>query len=214
MFSFTDNPIQAIPVVLAASIFYCFIRRAYHKKKYGEDFKDYRKKIRLNEAIRLLFVTWSIELICCTLVPTGFFYRIWTQFYDDMRFFRPSPKWFNLVLLGELNTIKHILSESVQQGMLRSLIYDYILNVLMFVPLGFGLPFLQKRTNVFRVVLIGLLCTLFIEFVQGFMYRDSTIDDVVCNTLGALLGYMIYLMVKKLFPKFITKANVDFDNKQ
>ncbi|MGN0683556.1 MAG: VanZ family protein, partial [Oscillospiraceae bacterium] len=81
-----------------------------------------------------------------------------------------------------------------------------ILNVFMFVPFGFMLPILWKRANLLRVVLIGFLSSLFIEFVQGFMYRDSTIDDIVCNTLGALLGYILYLLIKRLFPNFVAKA--------
>jgi len=45
------------------------------------------------------------------------------------------------------------------------------------------------------------------------MYRDSTIDDVVCNTLGALLDYLLYLIIKKLFPKLAAKASAEDINK-
>lgn len=206
MIDLTDNPIQAFPVILAVCIIYWFIRRPCQKKKFDGEFKEFRKKTRLNEIIRLIFVAWALECVCCTLVPTGFFYRIWTNFFDNMKFFRPSPRWFGFSLPIELNTIKHIPNESIKQGMLMSLVFDYILNVLMFMPFGFMLPFLWKRAKLIGVVLIGFLITFFIEFVQGFMYRSSTIDDIFCNTLGALLGYILYLIIKKLFPKFVAKA--------
>ncbi len=204
-----ENPIQALPLIFVVCIIYWFTRRASQKKKYGGEFKAFRKKALLNEIIRLIFVAWALECVCCTLLPTGFFYLIRTIPFDNLKFFRPSPRWFNLSLPDELYAIKHMPRENIQQGMLRSLISAYILNVLMFIPLGFTLPFLWKRANLIKVVLIGFLCTLFIEFVQGFMYRDSTIDDVVCNTLGALLGYLLYLIIKKLFPKLAAKASIE-----
>ena len=97
--------------------------------------------------------------------------------------------------------------------MIISLIKDYILNVFMFVPLGFALPFIWNKANLWRVVLVGFLCSLFIEFAQGFMMRISTIDDVINNTLGALLGYLLYLLVNKLFPRFSSKIKGDRVNK-
>ncbi len=206
MIEFWENPIQALPVILLVCIIYWFIRRACQKKKYGGEFKKFRKKAGLNEVIRLILVAWALECVCCTLLPTGFFYNVWARNYEDIRFFGPAPNWFVFTLPDQLNTIQHMPRETIKQGMLRSLIFDYILNVLMFIPLGFTLPFLWKRANMLKVVLIGFLCTMFIEFVQGFMYRSSTIDDVVCNTLGALLGYLLYLIIKKLFPKFAAKA--------
>ncbi len=206
MIDLNNNSVQALPVILVVCIIYWFVRWACQKNKYGNSFKEFRKRTRLNEVIRLIFVAWALECVCCTLLPTGFFYRIWTNYFDDIKFFSPSPNWFDLALPEELKAIKYIPSENIKQGMLRSLIFDYILNVLMFVPFGFMLPFLWKHANLIKVVLIGFLSTLFIEFVQGFMYRDSTIDDVICNTMGALFGYLLYLIIKKLLPRFVAKA--------
>lgn len=208
MIDFNDNPIQALPVVFTISLIYWFVRRAYQKKKYSSAFKELRKEERINEIIRLLFVVWAVECVCCTLLPTGFFYRIWNNFYVNMKFFRPSPKW-NLIpnLFTISDTINQIQSEEIQQRMLMTFVFGYILNILMFVPLGYALPFIWKQTNLIKVILIGLLSTIFIEFIQGFMYRDSAIDDVICNTLGALLGYLLYLLTKKFFPTFVAKAS-------
>ena len=104
---FQDNHFQAIPFVLAVCAIYWFIRRAYQKKKYGGGFKDFRKQSRLNEVMRLVFVAWAVELVCCTLVPTGFFGRVWSNFYNDIRFFTSAPKWFSLNLPDELHVIQH-----------------------------------------------------------------------------------------------------------
>lgn len=207
MIEFGENPIQALPFVFAVCLIYWFVRRAYQKKKHGNEFKEFRKKARLNEVIRLFFVAWAAECVCCTLFPSGFFYRIWIQFFQDVTFFRPMPQWnLRINLFAELDMISRY-DDSIRHGAFVSLILMYILNVLMFVPFGFALPFIWKRANLGKVVLVGFLSTLFIEFVQGFMYRDSTIDDIICNTFGALLGYLLYLMIKRLFPKFASKAS-------
>ena len=213
MIDFRDDPIQALPVVFAVSLIYWFVRRAYQKKKYGSAFKELRKKARLNEIIRLLLVAWAVECVCCTLFPSGFFYRVLTHF-EGIKFFRSSPRWnFIPNFLTISDTINQIQSEEIQQGMLLTFVFGYIVNILMFVPLGYALPFIWKQANLIKVVLIGLISTIFIEFIQGFMYRDSTIDDIICNTLGALFGYLLYLLTKKLFPLFVAKASTCNKNK-
>lgn len=66
------------------------------------------------------------------------------------------------------------------------------LNVLLFVPLGILLPLLWKRfKNPFRTVLFGLLVSAAIEFLQLFTYRATDVNDLMTNTLGALIGWCI-----------------------
>ena len=49
---------------------------------------------------------------------------------------------------------------------------------------------------------------MLIEFMQAFIGRDPSIDDVICNTIGAVFGYILYLKMKKIFPEFIEKCMV------
>ncbi|MCC2255192.1 VanZ family protein [Ruminococcus sp. CLA-AA-H200] len=65
-----------------------------------------------------------------------------------------------------------------------------ILNVLMFVPVGVCCKNLIKNKYVMFVVSVAL--SLFIEINQ-FVFRRGVfeIDDVICNTIGALIGYNI-----------------------
>ena len=66
------------------------------------------------------------------------------------------------------------------------------LNVLLFVPLGILLPLLWKRfKNPIRTVFIGLFVSVVIEFLQLFTYRATDINDLMTNTLGALIGWCI-----------------------
>ena len=67
------------------------------------------------------------------------------------------------------------------------------LNVLLFVPLGLLLSALfshQRKPS--RVVLLGLGLSLLIELSQIFSGRATDVDDLIFNTLGALLGLYCY----------------------
>lgn len=69
-----------------------------------------------------------------------------------------------------------------------------VLNILMFVPLGFLLPFYGETfKKLYKIVLIGFLTTLIIECVQ-YVTKIGIfeVDDLLHNTLGVLLGYCIF----------------------
>lgn len=80
-----------------------------------------------------------------------------------------------------------------------------LLNVLLFVPLGLLLPaFWPDYRSLRRTALAGLGLSLSIELIQIFSWRLTDIDDLLTNTLGAVLGYLlfslIYLGIKKQKP--------------
>ncbi|MBY8816718.1 VanZ family protein [Streptomyces cinereoruber subsp. cinereoruber] len=67
-------------------------------------------------------------------------------------------------------------------------------NVLLGVPFGILLPLLSRRTRgLVRVALLTIVTMLFVELVQGALItgRAFDIDDVMLNTAGALLGYLL-----------------------
>jgi glycopeptide antibiotics resistance protein len=73
-----------------------------------------------------------------------------------------------------------------------------LLNVLLFVPLGILLGVLARRT-LRTTVLLGFATSLMIEITQlsgnfglaPFTYRVFDIDDLVTNTTGAALGWIV-----------------------
>ncbi|GGQ59791.1 VanZ family protein [Streptomyces ruber] len=67
-------------------------------------------------------------------------------------------------------------------------------NVLLGVPFGVLLPVLAPGTRgVLRVTAATALVMLMVELVQGALVtgRAFDIDDVILNTAGALLGYLV-----------------------
>ncbi|MEU8760066.1 VanZ family protein [Streptomyces sp. NPDC048659] len=67
-------------------------------------------------------------------------------------------------------------------------------NVALGMPFGVLLPLLSRRTRGFvRVALVTVCTMLIVELIQGalIMGRAFDIDDVLLNTTGALLAYLL-----------------------
>jgi glycopeptide antibiotics resistance protein len=84
-------------------------------------------------------------------------------------------------------------------------VVEYLLNILLFIPLGFLLPIIWPDTNKIKlIVLSGVSFSLLIELSQLFTNRRTDIDDVLMNTIGTILGYLLFCilirLVKKTFP--------------
>ena len=76
-----------------------------------------------------------------------------------------------------------------------------LLNVLLFVPLGFFLPVLWKRfRSFFWTALFGLGFSLAIELLQLLTFRATDVNDLMTNTAGTILGWCLGWLVLKLFP--------------
>ena len=78
---------------------------------------------------------------------------------------------------------------------------ESILNVLLFVPLGFLPPLVwtpfQKLAN---TILFGVGTSLAIEILQLFTFRASDINDIVANGTGTIIGYFFAAVCLRAFP--------------
>ena len=73
-------------------------------------------------------------------------------------------------------------------------------NVIGFVPYGFILPIISKKTeNLLFVTSTGFLGSLLVETVQ-LMTRVGSfdVDDLILNTLGAFLGCLLFMICNKI----------------
>ena len=76
---------------------------------------------------------------------------------------------------------------------------DFILNIFLFIPLGFLCPLISKRYQCAKnTLLLGGGLSLAIEIAQLFtLYRATDIDDVLTNIAGALIGYDCFKILRK-----------------
>ena len=70
----------------------------------------------------------------------------------------------------------------------------FVENIIMFIPFGVLLPILfRKFRNGWLCVLAGFICSCSIEIVQHITQTGYLqLDDVVTNTTGTLLGWLIW----------------------
>lgn len=82
-------------------------------------------------------------------------------------------------------------------------------NVILMMPLGFLAPLICRREITWKKILwIGILFSLSIEVLQftfsymlGFTYKITDVDDLLLNSLGAVIGYCFYRLFKWGFKK-------------
>lgn len=119
-----------------------------------------------------------------------------------------------IIVMGATIGDRTTINESVNLHLFSSYIEAYnsfslsqwrniILNILMFVPLGFILPLLFKKCERWYITYsIGLGATLFIEALQYISKRGVfELDDIVNNALGCIIGYGVIMLIKSIFRR-------------
>ena len=65
------------------------------------------------------------------------------------------------------------------------------LNLIMFAPIGILIPMLLRSCKLKTIFIIAIISSLTIEFIQPFFGRCTDIDDLILNTLGAVIGFIM-----------------------
>lgn len=94
----------------------------------------------------------------------------------------PDVKYFRFDFSLNLIPMVDILNSPMQ----------YLLNILLFLPVGFLLPLLfDEYTDWKQVLKFCCFLTIFIEVAQVFTFRTTDIDDLITNLLGAGIGCLL-----------------------
>ncbi|MBR0598026.1 VanZ family protein [Clostridiales bacterium BAD-6] len=89
----------------------------------------------------------------------------------------------------------------------------YIENIILFIPFGFLLPCVWKKYEMlWKTALPGITFSLIIELSQLFNRRVTDIDDLLMNTLGVLIGWVIFRLLKEHLSKLQDKVSVQSIN--
>ena len=85
-------------------------------------------------------------------------------------------------------------------------IKNTILNIILFVPIGFLVPAIWKNYRSIKTMFfMGLALSVSIEILQIFTFRLTDIDDLITNTAGTIIGY-------ELSKKFSFKLPLKLDD--
>ncbi|MBR6365119.1 MAG: VanZ family protein [Lachnospiraceae bacterium] len=81
----------------------------------------------------------------------------------------------------------------------RGMFYNIFGNVLLFMPLGAFLCAVPKKTNILICFVISAFSSLLIETLQFcFDLGCFDVDDLILNTTGGLLGYILYWIFRAI----------------
>ena len=90
-----------------------------------------------------------------------------------------------------------------------------IINIIFFMPFGFLLPTLWNKFRKFiPTVFAGFIFSLIIEVGQLFTIRATDVDDLIMNTLGTILGFILFKILSIIFKKLSNKTMVEEYNKK
>ena len=172
--------ISYLQMVIAISILWVLIRAI----RWCKD-----KRIRLKRELALILVYICIVVVVrFTFCPFGKVDgKIQPLLFDKEKIlpfwlnFKPFVYWFDYPTMKEA-------------------LLNLIGNTTMFIPLGIVWPSVFKKLNAHgKIIAAGVGVTLTIEILQlPFYGRATDIDDLILNSAGYLMGYGIYLLVRKL----------------
>ena len=123
----------------------------------------------------LVLFEYLVLLVCSTLV------------------FRPSNEIhrYSLEFLWSYAAIRN-----GETGLLKII----IMNVLMFVPIGVLLSLLFKNYKLWSIILIGFCISISIELMQLLFKKGfAELDDIFHNTIGCIIGCVIYRLTNELY---------------
>lgn len=127
-------------------------------------------------------------------------------------------KGSQLRVLGTFGLI-HVPDRGGPLALLREPAFlQIVLNVLLFVPLGYFLRVILKR-GVVVATLAGFALSLLVELTQktgvwhlySCAYRLFDVDDLIVNTLGATIGSLLsILVVRRRDPEVVLPTTISF----
>lgn len=147
-----------------------------------------------------LYVILALSLIVAGVVVALYLTR--KDLYSFIRNSLLTVFWSYLFVVLCTTLLFRDCSESMQyqffpfwsyDELYNKIIAQLILNVLLFIPIGFLLGALMNEIRWMQVIEMGCLLSVMIEILQLLTRRGvCNIDDVIHNTIGCAIGYGIY----------------------
>lgn len=189
-----DYVINMLPYLLIALLILLVTRAVMHAvRKRQVSLPDRRHEFGV-----IVFVMFMTGLASQTIIPP------WGYAASGIGINMNALYRINLIPFQSLRIIWHIFLNGGDPNEQIILLFG---NIGMFAVPGFLLPVLWRRfEKVKQTVLTCFLISLAIEITQLFVGRSTDIDDLLLNTLGGLLGFLLYAILKKtLWPDSLEK---------
>jgi glycopeptide antibiotics resistance protein len=142
-----------------------------------------------------IFVMTIFGILAVTLKPA----MVWERtpgVWGNVTLYIDRPNYMTNVNLTPFYMLR-IYKAFYGLGDVLYIIVNFLGNMLVFLPLGFFPALLFRQESWWRSALTGCCVSFFVEWGQYFLLRQSDVDDVILNTLGGLLGYLLFCFIPK-----------------
>lgn len=149
------------------------------------------------EGLACIFCISSVILLTCKGIKDGARYSFVILFFEYVFLILCSTVVFRDTLLERKYDFHLFWSyKAIIEGGRTSLIYENILNIVLFIPVGLLLRAVLQKKRLFRTVIVSIFISIIIEILQFSLKKGfSELDDVIHNTLGCVIGYGIAKMI-------------------
>ena len=86
--------------------------------------------------------------------------------------------------------------------------FNVIGNIALFIPFGYFISTYIKPKKILPILIVSVISSTTIEFVQSCIGRSFDVDDILLNAVGAIIGFLIYVAlnaIKKYLPGIFKK---------
>lgn len=144
-----------------------------------------------------IFIVYIFLLIVLVVVKFDF-HKGYLQRIEQIKIDREAGFWN--INLYPFKTITGYINGYEDNCDFYSIFYNIIGNIAAYVPFGCLLPLIHERysgiVSCFKFGITFIVVMEMCQFITMLGYFD--IDDIILNTLGILLGYIIYIIAGKL----------------
>ena len=120
---------------------------------------------------------------------------------------------YELLTRAELNTVRGYnlvpFSEMFRYEIESTSFYlNVVGNIVIFIPFGYLISTYIKPKRILSILIVSVISSATVEFVQLCIGRSFDVDDIILNSLGAIIGFLIYIglgAIKKHLPGIFKK---------
>ena len=85
------------------------------------------------------------------------------------------------------------------------LLAQIIMNILLFIPVGFFVGGAMKKKHILHAIGVGLTLSFLIELTQLISTRGVfSVDDIIHNVLGCVIGFVCFVLCYKIVKNVCT----------
>ena len=108
---------------------------------------------------------------------------------------------YELLTRAELNTVRGYnlvpFSEMFRYEIGSTSFYlNVVGNIVIFIPFGYLISTYIKPKRILSILIVSVISSATVEFVQLCIGRSFDVDDIILNSLGAIIGFLIYIGLK------------------